>query len=69
MALNEETKQTVLRRVSELECKALERLETLERRGAFRGDEPAGLIMAHLTAELAEGYCQDGHELRRLRAY
>lgn len=69
MTIDKQTRATVLKRISELEAKALARLEYLEERGAFRGDESAGLIMQHLTAELAEGYEQDTHELRRLRAY
>lgn len=68
MSIDKQTRATVLKRVAELEGKALDRLAELEKRDAFKGDESAGLIMAHLTAELAEGYTQDAHELRRLRA-
>ncbi len=54
--LDNETRKTVLKRISELEGKALSRLRSLENSGRLTGGESAGDIMASITAELARGY-------------
>lgn len=54
--IEKHTRKTVIKRIERLEQKMLDRLAHLEASGVLSGDESAGLLMADLTAEMAEGY-------------
>ncbi|MDP3536430.1 MAG: hypothetical protein Q8S08_13690 [Halomonas sp.] len=54
--IEKNTRNTVVKRIQRMEEKMLERLEYLESSGVLSGDESAGVLMADLTAEMAEGY-------------